>query len=80
MAPGLHSFDTTGVYGDDAFSEGGDSDDEEDEWDLDKYRAETLAEQERLERERIEKLGGRVEGLNLAQTGATQDADGSADV
>lgn len=66
----LYSYDTTGVYGDDAFSDPGDLSDREngeadDEWDLDKYRAETLAERERTERERIEKLGGAVATLSV---------------
>lgn len=53
----VSSFDTTGVYGDDAYSDG-EVEDDGDEWDLAKYREETEAERARQEQERIEKLGG----------------------
>ncbi|KAH9813668.1 mRNA export protein 33 [Melampsora americana] len=54
----LFTYDTTGVYGDDAYSDGEDGDEEGDEWDLAKYREETEAERARQEQERIAKLGG----------------------
>lgn len=60
----LFTYDTTGVYGDDAYSddEGGDEDDQE--WDLAKYRQETEAERVRLEEERIAKLTGIGVGIS----------------
>ncbi|CAH7685743.1 mRNA export protein 33 [Phakopsora pachyrhizi] len=55
----LFTYDTTGVYGDDAYSDDGDDDDEGgDDWDLLAYRKETENEQKRLEEERISKLTG----------------------
>ncbi|WAQ91906.1 hypothetical protein PtA15_15A299 [Puccinia triticina] len=66
----LFTFDTTGVYGDDAYSddEGPDETGEED-WDLNKYRQETEAERTRLEEERIAKLGGIGVGVGSLSLG-----------
>ncbi|POW06042.1 hypothetical protein PSTT_09253 [Puccinia striiformis] len=63
-------FDTTGVYGDDAYSDDeGPADDEEQDWDLNKYRQETEAERTRLEEERIAHLGGIGVGVGGLQIG-----------
>ncbi|KAG0141066.1 hypothetical protein CROQUDRAFT_136350 [Cronartium quercuum f. sp. fusiforme G11] len=59
------TYDTTGVYGDDAYSDGEGEENDEDEWDLAKYRKETEAERARQEQERIEKLGGVVSEISL---------------
>ncbi|KAI7940414.1 hypothetical protein MJO28_014066 [Puccinia striiformis f. sp. tritici] len=66
----LFTFDTTGVYGDDAYSDDeGPADDEEQDWDLNKYRQETEAERTRLEEERIAHLGGIGVGVGGLQIG-----------
>jgi len=65
----LFTFDTTGVYGDDAYSDDeGPADSDKQDWDLNKYRQETEAERARLEEARIAQLGGigvGVGGLTL---------------
>lgn len=61
----LFTFDTTGVYGDDAYSDDeGQIEDDNPDWDINKYRQETEAERTRLEEERIAKLNGI--GVNVA--------------
>ncbi|PLW04976.1 hypothetical protein PCANC_27198 [Puccinia coronata f. sp. avenae] len=66
----LFTFDTTGVYGDDAYSddEGPESGDDQG-WDLNKYRQETEAERARLEEERIAQLGGVGVGVGSLRLG-----------
>ncbi|MBW0476751.1 hypothetical protein O181_016466 [Austropuccinia psidii MF-1] len=64
----LFTFDTTGVYGDDAYSDHEELDDG-DEWDLDKYRKETENERVRLEEERIAKLSRIEVGVASMQLG-----------
>ncbi|KAI7937543.1 hypothetical protein MJO29_014858 [Puccinia striiformis f. sp. tritici] len=67
---GRDLFVTTGVYGDDAYSDDeGPADDEEQDLDLNKHRQETEAERTQLEEERITHLGGISVGVCGLQIG-----------